>query len=156
MTEEKASGSRTREKSKIALEEYVQGNELVRHYDAIDWVVGSIFIPLSLGLLGLSLTEPVLESDPWSSIVLCITSLFIYGIWLCLDSRYSFYSQIVFHRLHELERKCGMDLHFRIHQVDSARRFRRIWRVRFWIRMFVIPLIIAWVIRVLLGLNYLA
>lgn len=138
------------EERKIALAEYIQGNELARHYDAVAWVVGSIFFPVSLGLLALSYTEPVLKYSPWSLFPLCIASVSIFGIWLCLDTRYSFYCHIVFGRLQEIEKKYGMDIHFRIHRVDSARPWKVVRRARFWVRIMIVPLIASWLIRILL------
>jgi len=141
--------SHSEEEREIALAEYTQGNELTRHYDAVAWVVGSIFFPVSLGLLALSYTEPVIKYSPWSLFPLSIASISIYGIWLCLDTRYSFYCRIIFVRLHEIEKKYGMDIHFRIHRVDSARPWKGIRRARFWVRMVIVPLIAAWLIRIL-------
>lgn len=138
----------TEEERSIALTEYAQGNELVKHYDTLDWIVGSIFIPISLGLLGLSYTDQAIKQIPSSLIVLAIASISIYFIWLCLDNRYGYFCKIIYSRLREIERQYGMDLHQKIHRIDSAQPFRETRRASFWIKIIGIVLCVIWFVRI--------
>lgn len=133
----------------VELEEYVQGNGLVKHYDTIDWVIGSIFIPISLTILGLSFTEPIINLKSVLPVaILCSLSISILLIWLLLDNRFSFFCKQIYERLREIERKYGMNTHEKIHHEDNARCYKILRRAQNWIRIFAIMIFIAWVLRI--------
>lgn len=142
MTEQKAS-----EIFQAHITEYVQGNEAVRHFDKIEWTIGSIFIPVSLGLLGLSFTDPVIRYSPSSLIVLFLASISLYLIFLGVDVRYSWFGRIAFQRLRTLEKDLGMQLHTSIDDSDRSLSMRRARTVRFLIGLVLVFLIAAWIIR---------
>ena len=138
----------TEQEREIALEEYRQGNELVRHYDTIDWVVGSIFIPISMSLFGLSYTDIALRHAPTSIIALFVGSIAIFLLWLMLDQRFGYYCQIAYKRLRALERDYGMDLHEKINREDHQQSCRSVKRASFWIWVFFVLLLSAWILRI--------
>ena len=139
----------TEEEREIAFEEYRQGNELVRHYDTIDWVVGSIFIPISISLFGLSFTDVALKHVPTSIIALFVGSTAIFLLWLALDQRFGYFCKIAYKRLQALEREYGMDLHLMIDREDHQQSCRKAKRASFWIWVFFGLLLIAWALRIL-------
>jgi hypothetical protein len=129
--------------------EYIQGNEVVRHFDKIEWTIGSIFIPVSLGLLGLSFTDPVIKFSPSSLIVLSLASFSLYLIFVSVDVRYSWFGSVAFERLRAIEKELGMDLHTSIHSRDHKQSMRLVRTIRFLIVLVFAFLILAWILRFL-------
>ncbi len=140
------------EERQVAMIEYVQANELVRHYDTVDWIVGSIFIPISITLLGVSFTEPILEQGLGVALALSISSIGMYLVWLLLDWRYSFFCQVAYERIHKIEERFGMDTHRRINRKDREQSARSIRRAHFWIRLFFFVIFAVWIARIVLSL----
>ncbi len=129
------------------LVEYNQGNEMVRHFDKIEWTIGSIFIPVSFALLGVSFTEPVIQFSPTSLIVLCVASFSLYGVFLGVDVRYSWFSSVAFERLRATEEELGIQLHTLIHNRDHQQPMRQVRTIRFLAWLVFVFLVFAWIVR---------
>jgi hypothetical protein len=131
----------------IDLKEYICGIEIIKHYDTILWAMGSIFIPISLSLLGLSFTDPVVKLGKYPLFLLAIGSWSLYLFWLFIERRFNFYMKTVFERLHYLERKYGMKTHREINCRDKRGIHIRI-IVLIWV--FFGVLVALWLFRIFL------
>ena len=95
---------------KVLLVEYQEINNFYRHHDTMAWTMGSILIPLSLGIFALSVQN--LKTIPIEAMILtAIISVGLLIIWGAMFQRMSFYTQIRKPRLYEIESLLGMKNH---------------------------------------------
>jgi hypothetical protein len=135
------------EKSKIALEEYKEGNKFSQSYVRNSWTITSIFLPVCFGLVAVSYTEPVLQLPANSMFALATASISLFLAWWAYMNRYASYNRSILKRLRELEKhpSLQMCLHRQIHEDDEARAVR--WRIRHANLLMLALLLIAWIVR---------
>jgi hypothetical protein len=108
---------------KILLVEYQEINNFYKHNDTMAWTMGSILIPLSLGIFAFSVQN--FKTIPIEAIILtALISVGLLIIWGSMFERMSFYTQIRKPRLHEIESLLGMKNHlsFEIYSDMDKRR----------------------------------
>lgn len=107
--------------------EYQMAQEMLRHYDALNWQIGLILIASVLILTGFSLNPDTIELAKKSvevrrmlSLGIPALSLFVLGIWLLWFRRhrtlYNFRNEVI----HRLELQLGMYHHLRVAELDSG------------------------------------
>lgn len=133
----------------IRLQEYIQANEMVRHYTGVCWTIFAIFFPVSIGLLGLSYT--IEETPIASTMILGIASITLYLIWAFIDWRYTWYNRIIFERIRELESMLNMKLHREIDKRDKN-KVREPYKpppTRIILRIFMFVILVGlWILRI--------
>lgn len=138
----------SKERREVLLQEYVQGNMMVRHNVKTCWTIFAIFFPLSFGLLGLSYT--IREVTVGSLIILAAASIALYLVWILVDRRFTWYTRIHFKRIHEIEAILNMRLHREIDYRDKGRVQDpdRALPIRRFLYKSVIVLLILWILRI--------
>ena len=98
--------------------EYQMAQEMLRHYDSLNWQIGSILVAASLVVTGLALNKDLLilarssTSLRWSlTIGVPLLSLFVLGIWLLWFRRHRALYNLRNEVLHRLEMQLNMYHH---------------------------------------------
>jgi hypothetical protein len=101
--------------------EYQMAQEMLRHYDALNWQIGSILIAAVVILSGFAINKDVIELAKrgpgvrWMLILsLPSLSLFVLGVWLLWFRRHRFLYNLRNEVLHRLESQLGMYHHLRV------------------------------------------
>jgi len=104
--------------------EYTAAQEMLCHYDSLNWQIGAILIAATFVLTGLALQEGVVASIKQSYYVtlgIPISSLFILTTWLKWFQRHRALYNLRFETLHRLEIQLGMYHHLRAAEADSRK-----------------------------------
>ncbi len=139
---------------RILITEYQQGNIAAREFDKRSWTVAAIFLPFSLGLIGLSLTKDIIEQGLGVQFLLAFCSVALYSLYVGIDWRHGVWSREIYTRLHQIEKELDMQLHTRIHARDELKK-RGKWKLRYhlgrirtYIRLFIPILCVLWALRI--------
>ncbi len=89
----------------VLLCEYTQLNEEYKQRDTIVWVMGSIFIPAALAILGYAVPLDTQKA------ALAISSLAVFGIFRLLLERMRYFARVNEYRMKEIETVLGMKNH---------------------------------------------
>jgi len=140
----------------ILLAEYNQLNGLYKQRDTIVWVMATIFIPATIGILSYA----ALKSGQIKPLPLAIGSLGAFAIFRFLVERMRYFSKVHENRMKSIERILGMNTHCRFRRIESKLKkmtIREKWwgkhkdyvwgsflGVKFSLDLFMLLLTIAW------------
>ncbi len=114
---------------KILLKEYEIGEKLRDSYFKNSWVVTSIILPISFGLVGFSYSEQILRLPSIALFPLMLASLSLYGFWYFYIFRYAGFLSTIFETLQTIEVRLELELetslHRNIHNKDKHKGMLR-------------------------------
>lgn len=107
---------------KIKLFEYRMAQEMVRHYDSLNWYIGSILIGSLIVITGIAINSmgvaSIGDSHHFSILSIPFLSLFVLGVWLLWFRRhrnlYNYRNEV----LHRIEFELGMYHHLLVVESD--------------------------------------
>lgn len=94
----------------ILLNEYQELNNWYRHNNIMAWTMGTILIPLSLGIFAYTI-QNLSNRTIIDLILLTIASIGVLVIWVLMFERMSFYTKIRQGRIKYIEEVLGMENH---------------------------------------------
>ncbi len=95
--------SKTENEKEQLICEYERANDLIIFYQDIAWKIGSIFIPVSIGLIAFSFTIENITAI--NVALLAAASLLLYVLWPLFAKRTRFYNNTIYERIFEIEEK---------------------------------------------------
>ena len=131
--------------------EYQEANALLRNYNSVSWIAGSIFFSAAFAIVGLTweVRELLLL------ITFAITSMGLYMIGFLIGERLQFYVDRILERIWELERQMGLNLHLLIKRKDEEATLKSpilhsLGKLRYLKRLILLVLLLFWVLRIVL------
>jgi len=131
--------------------EYQEANALLRHYNSVEWMAGSIFFSAAFAILGL--TWEVEESN--LLVIFAVTSVGLFTFGFLVERRFGFYCDTILERIWELERQMGMNLHLSIKRKDREATLKSpilhsLQKIRYLTVFIMVVFILFWILRIVL------
>ena len=137
------------DKTKVLIAEYQEINNWYRHNNTMAWTMGTILIPLSLGILAFTI-QNFKERTVIELLFIAIASQGVLIIWALMFERMSFYTKIRKPRLNYLEEILGMENHLifekkTLLEKKSVSRFGSVIGIRLLIQILIILFTVIWI-----------
>jgi hypothetical protein len=102
------------------LEQYRQAHEADRHYDAMAWAMGTVFLSVAVGILGFAASE-VGQMKWWVTLILGFVSVAALCVWKIMFDRMNRWQQLRTRPLIEAhEEHAGAEAFFRDHSAPET------------------------------------
>ena len=128
--------------------EYVQANELYRHYQRLQLAALALFI---LAFVVLALTWTITQL--YLLLLACLVSVAVFLAWFNLNLYYARRTAIVAKTIYELEEILGLSLYKRIRAARKMEKNKGAYEQSYYIpEISIVVLVILWVVRLFLAI----